>query len=195
MDQGGTGSLLMLTSAAGDETGWSVDVRQLCRFLSVPADQVRDELMDWSSKKSPPVKTKMPQETRIHEFIFVTWNLHGKHLSSIQNLLDGTEDPPDALSFHEVGGFSDLPQGEGRKESVSFSGVTYRTFVYQTPFSHRCTALLLRQDLILEVKHRHVFGSGFILEGNRRAELFGLAVDTYLTNREQMLRRCGCPVS
>ena len=133
----------------------------------------------------------MPQETRIHE----KWNLHGKHLSSIQILLDGAEDPPDALSFHEVGGFADLPQGGWRKESVSFSGVTHRTFVYQTPFSHRCTALLLRQDLTLEVKHRHVFGSGLILEGNRRAELFGLAVDTYLTNREQMLRRCGCPVS
>ena len=78
----------------------------------------------------------------MNEFVFLTWNLHGKHLSSVRNLLDRTEDPPEALAFQEVGGFSDLPQGEWRTETLDLSGVSYRTFVFQTPFSHRCTALL-----------------------------------------------------
>ncbi|CAE7897203.1 unnamed protein product [Symbiodinium microadriaticum] len=37
---------MMLTNAAGDETGWWVDVRQLSRILAIPVDQVRDELLD-----------------------------------------------------------------------------------------------------------------------------------------------------
>ena len=41
----GEGSM-MLTNAAGDETGWWVDVRQLARILAISPDQVRDELMD-----------------------------------------------------------------------------------------------------------------------------------------------------
>ena len=37
---------MMLTNAAGDETGWWVDVHQLSRILAIPVDQVRDELLD-----------------------------------------------------------------------------------------------------------------------------------------------------
>ena len=82
------------------------------------------------------------------------------------------EDPPDALAFQEVGGFSDLPQGEWRTEAITFSGVVYRTFVFQTPSSHRCTALLFRQDLSLEVNQRHVFGTGFIIQGKSLGRTF-----------------------
>ena len=37
---------MMLTNAAGDETGWFVDVRQLGRLLSLNPEQVRDELLN-----------------------------------------------------------------------------------------------------------------------------------------------------
>ena len=37
---------MMLTNAAGDETGWWVDVHQLSRILAISVDQVRDELLD-----------------------------------------------------------------------------------------------------------------------------------------------------
>ena len=55
---------------------------------------------------------------------------------------------------------------------MSFSGVVYRIFVFQTPSSHRCTALLFRQDLSLEVSQRHVFGTGFILQGKSQGRTF-----------------------
>ena len=90
---------MMLTNASGDETGWFVDVKQLGRLLSLHPDPVRDELQDWldGMRTVKPRHKVSPRMSRIHEFIAMTWNLHGKHLAALKNLLDGMEDQFDCL--------------------------------------------------------------------------------------------------
>ena len=76
----------------------------------------------------------------LREFTALTWNLHGKHLSSLQAVLDRTEDAWDVLFLQELGGFASVPKGDVRTEVLSLSGESYHVCVYQAPMSHHCIA-------------------------------------------------------
>ena len=95
----------------------------------------------------------------------MTWNLHGKHLPALKNLLDRVEDPFDLLCLQEVGGFSHLPEGDTVLEFINISGVSYKAYIYQAPQSHRCLAVMVREDLDIQISARHLFGTGFVLQG------------------------------
>ena len=102
------------------------------------------------------------------------WNLHGKHLSALKNLLDKLEDPFDLLCLQEVGGFSHLPDGESIFEAITLSGVPYKAYVYQAPQTHRCVAILIREDLDINISVRHLFGTGFLVQGRAMGRTFWL---------------------
>ena len=87
------------------------------------------------------------------------------------------EDPFDLLCLQEVGGFSHLPEGESILEFIVISGVSYKAYIYQAPQSHRCVAILLREDLEIHVSARHLLGTGFVLQARAlgRSCWFGTA--------------------
>ena len=117
-----------------------------------------------------------PKDTakEIREFVPMQWNLHGKHLSALKNLLDKLEDPFDLLCLQEVGGFSHLPDGESIFESITLSDVPYKAYVYQAPQAHRCVAILIREDLDINISVRHLFGTGFLIQGRAMGRNFWL---------------------
>ena len=84
------------------------------------------------------------------------------------------EDPFDLLMLQEVGGFSDVPEGEWRTDGLNISGCDYRLFIYQSPLAHRCTAVLIREDLDLQVFSRHPFSTGFVLQCKSEGRNFWL---------------------
>ena len=94
----------------------------------------------------------------------MTWNLHGKHLNSLQGILDRTEDALDIVFLQELGGFARVPKRDTKSDSVNISGKTYLVLIYQTPLSHHAVAVLIRQQLALDVRHKHLFGTGMVVE-------------------------------
>ena len=91
--------------------------------------------------------------------------------------MDRVEDPFDLLCLQEVGGFSHIPEGESSLEFIDISGVSYKAYIYQAPQSHRCVAILLREDLEIQVLARHLFGTGLVLQARAlgRSCWFGTA--------------------
>ena len=79
-------------------------------------------------------------------------------------MLDRTEDAWDVLFLQELGGFASVPKGDVRTEVLSLSGESYHVCVYQAPMSHHCIAILRRDKLALDIKNKHPFGTGLILE-------------------------------
>ena len=91
-----------------------------------------------------------------------SWNVHGKHLSAITNLLNGMEGPPEILCLQELGGFARLPKGETITETVTISGVSCTVVVYQAPLAHHAIAVLFQDNLRIEVRKQHPFGAGIL---------------------------------
>ena len=66
--------------------------------------------------------------------------------------------------LQELGGFASVPKGDVKTEILSLSGESYHVIVYQAPLSHHCIAVLLRDKLALDIKNKHLCGTGLILE-------------------------------
>ena len=98
------------------------------------------------------------------EFTAMTWNLHGKSLQALQNLVDRTEDPWDFLFLQELGGFSRVPEGEFHTDHLYLAGQPCTVVVHQAPLSHHAVAIVFRDQLDLLPKTKTSFGVGFILE-------------------------------
>ena len=73
------------------------------------------------------------------EFTAMTWNLHGKSLQALQNLVDRTEDPWDFLFLQELGGFSRVPEGEFHTDHLYLAGQPCTVVVHQAPFKPPCS--------------------------------------------------------
>ena len=66
--------------------------------------------------------------------------------------------------MQELGGFSDIPQGEFRTEYIDLSGQSCTVVIHQAPLSHHATCVLFRDQIDLQISSRISFGVGFVLE-------------------------------
>ncbi|CAE7335627.1 pol [Symbiodinium natans] len=78
----------------------------------------------------------------------MSWNLHGKSLEALADLMTGTCTPPDVLMLQELGGIRDLELGAQRVQEWSLGPKTYNVYVVNTTASFRCVAVAVCTALI-----------------------------------------------
>ena len=80
----------------------------------------------------------------------MTWNLHGKSLDDLRNVLHLTEAPPDILMLQELGGVKELPEGHTSTRDFHLGEMQYTVFLANPTDSFRCSALCVSQQLLTE---------------------------------------------
>ena len=148
-------------------------------FLHVPRKTSRvicssDSTQKKQSRKSGNPHGKTSSKREISELVACTWNLHGKHVSALSNLLNDTEDPPDFLCVQELGGFSKLTKGETTTESITISGAPFTMIVYQAPLAHHAVGILFQDRFDVELRKQHLFGTGIVLQLRTHGRSFWL---------------------
>ena len=105
----------------------------------------------------------------------MSWNLHGKSLGSLHELMQGMCQAPDVLLLQELGGHLGLSPGTVVTDQWQLNKVEYIVYVLNTEASFRCVACAIRQELVraAPVTIPHPFGLLVKIADRTHQRLFG----------------------
>ena len=98
-----------------------------------------------------------------HDLSVLHWNLHGKSLTHLDNVIHNTVDPPDVLCLQEVGGLTGIKEVQALPFAIGRQ--SYTAYCLDTPESWRGVCVAVRHELTVSVARScpHPFGVMLLL--------------------------------